>query len=137
GSGKDPAPPSRSARVAASNLSPMPVLGRVNHKSSLQGIMLRSSDFRQIRIRQNAVSGFQINGLGVLHGRLVGYSITSLARARSVAGMVRLSAFANLRLITNSKVVGCSTGRVAGSSPLRIRSTKTAARRNIALALVP
>jgi hypothetical protein len=28
--------------------------------------------FRQTRLRQNAVSGFQINGLGFLHGRLSG-----------------------------------------------------------------
>jgi len=41
----------------------------VNHKSSLQGIPLQRPAFRQIQLQQNAVSGFQINGLGILHGR--------------------------------------------------------------------
>jgi hypothetical protein len=41
----------------------------VNHKSSLQGITLQSPAFPQIRLQQNAASGFQINGLGILHGR--------------------------------------------------------------------
>jgi hypothetical protein len=41
----------------------------VNHKSSLQGIPLQRPAFRQIQSQQNAASGFQINGLGILHGR--------------------------------------------------------------------
>jgi hypothetical protein len=41
----------------------------VNHKLSLQGIPLQRPVFRQIQLRQNAVSGFQINGFGILHGR--------------------------------------------------------------------
>ena len=49
------------------------------------------------------------------------HSIISLARARSIGGMVRPSASAVLKLITSSKVIGYSTGRVAGSSPLRMR----------------
>jgi hypothetical protein len=36
---------------------------------------------------------------------------------------VRPSAFAVLRLITRSNFVGCSTGRSAGFSPLRMRPT--------------
>src|SRR6516165_6385965 len=48
------------------------------------------------------------------------HSITSSARASSVAGMVRPRAFAVLRLITSSKVVLCWTGRSAGLAPLRI-----------------
>lgn len=51
------------------------------------------------------------------------YSITSSARASSVAGTVRPSALAVLRLITNSYLLGACTGRSAGFSPLRIRST--------------
>ena len=51
------------------------------------------------------------------------YSITSSARARSVAGISRPSAFAVLRLMTNSYLVGAWTGRSAGLSPLRMRST--------------
>src|SRR5262245_20340023 len=42
------------------------------------------------------------------------HSITSSARASSVGGTVMPSAFAVLRLITNSYLVGACTGRSAG-----------------------
>src|SRR5262252_4962444 len=48
------------------------------------------------------------------------HSMTSSARARIDGGTVRPSAFAILRLITSSNVVGCCTGRSAGLAPLRI-----------------
>src|SRR5262245_48491936 len=51
------------------------------------------------------------------------HSITSSARASSVAGTSRPSAFAALTLIASSNFVGCSTGRSAGFSPLRMRPT--------------
>src|SRR5262249_10473540 len=51
------------------------------------------------------------------------HSITSSARASSESGTVRPSALAVLRLITNSYLVGACTGRSAGFSPLRMRST--------------
>src|SRR5262245_16064291 len=51
------------------------------------------------------------------------HSITSSARACRVSGTVRPSAFAVLRLITSANLVGICTGRSAGLSPLRIRST--------------
>src|SRR5262245_54107372 len=51
------------------------------------------------------------------------YSITSSARARSLSGAVRPSAFAVLRLRTSSNLVGCSIGRSAGLAPLSILST--------------
>src|SRR6516164_6802829 len=50
------------------------------------------------------------------------HSITSSARARSDGGTVRPSAFAVLRLIVRSYLVGACTGRSAGFSPLRMRS---------------
>ena len=56
----------------------MPSLGRENHKSSLQGIPQPSLDFWQIQLRQNALFRFQINGLGILHGRP--FLIVSLGR---------------------------------------------------------
>src|SRR5712692_9882687 len=59
----------------------------------------------------------------------VGYWMTSCARASTYGGMVSPSAFAALRLMTSSNFVGCSTGRSASLAPLRIRSTKAAARR--------
>ena len=51
------------------------------------------------------------------------HSITSSARASSVGGTSRPSALAVLRLITSSYLVGACTGRSAGFSPLRMRST--------------
>jgi hypothetical protein len=51
------------------------------------------------------------------------YSITSSARPRSAIGTVRPSALAVFRLMTNSTLVACWTGRSAGFSPFRIRPT--------------
>ena len=51
------------------------------------------------------------------------YSITSSALASSDGGTVRPSALAVFMLITNSNLVGCSTGRSKGRAPLRILST--------------
>src|SRR5262245_35753121 len=48
-------------------------------------------------------------------------SMTSSARASSLSGIWRPSAFAVLRLITNANLMDCITGRSAGFSPLRIR----------------
>src|SRR5207245_2754704 len=58
------------------------------------------------------------------------HSITSSARASNEGGTVRPSAFAVLKLITSSNLVGCSTARSPGLAPLRILSTYAAARRN-------
>jgi hypothetical protein len=49
------------------------------------------------------------------------HSITSSARASSIGGISRPSAWAVLRLMTSSTFVTCWTGRSAGFSPLRIR----------------
>src|SRR6476659_2383708 len=46
------------------------------------------------------------------------HSITSSARPSSIGGTSMPSALAVLRLITNSNLVGCSTGRSAGLTPL-------------------
>jgi hypothetical protein len=51
------------------------------------------------------------------------HSITSSARARSDDGTSSPSALAVLRLITSSYLVGACTGRSAGFSPLKMRST--------------
>src|SRR3954447_9624782 len=47
------------------------------------------------------------------------HSITSSALTRMVFGTARPSAFALFRFMTNSNLVGCNTGRLAGFSPLR------------------
>jgi len=49
------------------------------------------------------------------------YSITSSVSASSVPGISSPSAFAVFRLMSREYFVGCSTGRSAGFSPLRIR----------------
>ena len=59
------------------------------------------------------------------------YWMISSARASTDGGIVSPSAFAVGRLITNSNVEACSTGRSAGLAPFRILSMKTAARRQI------
>src|SRR5262249_18151897 len=51
------------------------------------------------------------------------HSIPLSARASSVAGTSRPSALAVFRLITSSHLVGACTGRLAGFSPRRMRST--------------
>ena len=51
------------------------------------------------------------------------HSITSSARARSIGGISRPSAFAVLRLRTSSRLVGNSIGRSPGATPFRILCT--------------
>jgi hypothetical protein len=62
-----------------------------------------------------------------LSRHLASYSITSSAATIRVCGMMRPSTFAVLRLITNSNLVGCSTGKSAGLVPFKILSTNIAA----------
>src|SRR5262249_13461722 len=61
--------------------------------------------------------------------KCVSYSITSSANVSTVGRIFRFSAFAVLRLITSSNLVGCSTGMSAGFTPRRILFTSSAARR--------
>src|SRR6516165_1352756 len=51
------------------------------------------------------------------------HSITSSAIASSPGGKLRPNALAVLRLITNSNLVDCMTGKSAGFAPLRTRPT--------------
>src|SRR5262249_41957442 len=53
----------------------------------------------------------------------VDHSMTSSALASSESGTVRPSVLAVLRLIASSYLIGACTGRSAGVSPLRMRST--------------
>ena len=73
---------------------------------------------------------------GLMHrskqrGQLCGlyHSITSSARASSIAGIVMPSALAVVRFTTRSNLIGCSTGISAGREPRRTLSTSSAARR--------
>src|SRR5262249_32254448 len=57
------------------------------------------------------------------------YSITSSARASSEGDMVRPRVLAVFKFMTSSYLLGACTGRSAGFSPRKIRSTYAAARR--------
>ena len=61
------------------------------------------------------------------------YLITLSARASTFGGIVRPICLAAFRLMMNSNFIGCYTGRSAGLVPLRILSTKVAARRSKSL----
>jgi len=65
------------------------------------------------------------------------HSITSSAATSSVCGIVSPSSFAVLRLMINSNLVGCSTGRSLGLAPRKILSTYSAARWNRVGMLAP
>src|SRR3982074_1355118 len=51
--------------------------------------------------------------------RVCRYSITSSARATSMGEISRPIAFAALRLMTSSNLVGCATGQAPGLAPFR------------------
>ncbi len=61
---------------------------------------------------------------------LARYSMTWSACSRSVLGIVSVSAFAVLRLMTSSNFAGSSIGKSPGLAPFRTSSTYRAARRN-------
>jgi hypothetical protein len=68
---------------------------------------------QQHRLRANS---------GFMHrSKRCSYSITLSAPASGVGGTARPSAFAVLRLITNSYLTDCTTGISAGFLPLRMR----------------
>ena len=60
---------------------------------------------------------------------VVGHWMISVACCSTDCGMLSPRSRAVLRLMTKSNLVGCSIGRSAGLAPLRILSTKVAARR--------
>jgi hypothetical protein len=74
-------------------------------------------------MERTSLNGSQVPTADVSRCSKNHYSITSSARARSVGGISRPSAFAVLRLITSSNLVGCWIGKSAGLAPLRILST--------------
>src|SRR5262245_58540746 len=59
-------------------------------------------------------------------GHSIVYSINSSARRSSGNGMLMPSDLAAFRLMANSNLVGCWTGRSLGIAPLRILSTYVA-----------
>jgi hypothetical protein len=71
------------------------------------------------------------------HNRKSAYSITSSARAKRIGETVSPIALAVLRFITNSILVGCSTGISPALTPRSILSTRSAARRYMSGILGP
>src|SRR5262245_26426466 len=65
------------------------------------------------------------------------HSITSSARASSVAGISRPKIRAVCALMTSSNLVDCSTGKSAGLAPLRMRPAYTPACRYVSTMLTP
>jgi hypothetical protein len=65
------------------------------------------------------------------------HSITSSARASSVGGMSRPNALLVWRLMTNSNLLDCMTGRSAGLAPLRILPMYTPTWRYASVTLAP
>src|SRR6516164_5981315 len=65
------------------------------------------------------------------------HSITTSAPARSDGGTVSPSALAVIRLMLNSNLVDCTTGRSAGFAPLRIWPALRPTRRYMSAISVP
>src|ERR1700738_4308956 len=76
-------------------------------------------------LQQNRPGADQCTAANDVHG-FMAYSTTLSARIRKVSGTSSPIAFAVLRLITNSNVVGCSTGTSWGRSPRNSLATSTA-----------
>jgi hypothetical protein len=114
-----------SARVAASRTAGRARIGRrvsvsvvcrAAHRLGLPGAFCRHRAPSPNPADQDASGGLR-------RSTACGHWSTSSACKRMLGGMVRPRALAALRLITNSNLVGCSTGRSAGLAPLRILST--------------
>ena len=112
--GRDERAPQHMSRGTLSPF-PSPLWGRVRGGGRLHGdvVAIRSTPLPN----PPPQGGREPTEYAALH------SITSSARASSVCGTVRPSALAVLRLMTSSNLVGACTGRSAGFSPLRTRST--------------
>src|SRR5262245_38648309 len=87
-----------------------PIALRIGHQHADQPHPVRLLRARRERPRGRRATE-QRDELAPLH------SITSLARASSVGGMLRPSDLAVLRLMTSSTFVTCCTGKSAGFSP--------------------
>jgi hypothetical protein len=77
----------------------------------------------RLRSESGRIASHQRNDAMGLTGHCRVYSITSSAIESRPGGMATPRALAVVRLMTNSNLVGWSTGRLAGFSPLRMRPT--------------
>jgi hypothetical protein len=105
------------------------VLAKIDHGPSyprqrpLQRWTRRKIIFREILgvVRFSTFATVSANKRLMHRSNLTVYSITSSARPSNESGTVISSAFAAFRLIVNSTLLTCWTGRSAGFSPLRMR----------------
>src|SRR5262249_59653542 len=100
----------QAATERGGEIGPVILTERVQEPDHRQRRLLRTCRERPCR----RAAG-QRDELAALH------SITSSASNCIVLGTVSPSAFAVLRLITSSNLVGCTTGKSAGVAPLRVR----------------
>jgi hypothetical protein len=122
-SSRRPYPTTSSAFVVQHSKRVSLLLVRINRNGNATSACFRSSS------KSGAIADMPASTLGanrrpeqVQQTEQV-YSITSSALASSAGGTSRPSVLAVLRLITSSYFVGACTGRSAGFSPLRTRST--------------
>ena len=109
------------ARAASGHTAAAPLSSMMNSRRFIACPCMPNSAFNS-RYQNRKVS--QAKLVGGAAGRAL-YSMTSSAIASTPGGMVRLSDLVVLRLITSSNLLGSSTGRSEGLSPLRIRPTYT------------
>ena len=82
---------------------------------------LNSGDWIALSPHHTLIGSGTDFGAPILDSKI--YRITRSARASTFCGIVRPICLAVFRLMTNSNLVGCSTGKSAGLNPLRILST--------------
>src|SRR5262249_24246932 len=111
----DSAPPIDISGIGQSLHERGNVLGRATKLKKADAWNLACYRLRVRRQRPRGRAAEQRDELAALH------SITSSTKEISRAGISMSSALAVLRLITNSNLVSCWTGRSAGLSPLRMR----------------
>ena len=108
---------------ARTNPSPTAAKTAVSHFRQIDPLpTLSACPLRSDRVRTFAPQRFDAVCHNRTHRSKSGlHSITSLASNCIELGTSMPSAFAVLKLIINSNLVDCCTGRSAGFSPLRIR----------------
>jgi hypothetical protein len=129
-------PPSTTARSITSDLRTHRV-GLMTGQGSFASPRMRHNASRHVRfapfattiMRRRTMSRWANSGCERSQ-QIASYSITSSTRRRNDSGIGTPSAFAVMRLMTRSNLVGCSTGISSGFAPRRILSTWSAVRRN-------
>lgn len=93
------------------------LVAQMHYRQSGQGAVNRMQAPSRAHERRRVMSDWSQDP----RSRLVCYSTNSVAANRRLAGSVSPRAEAVLRLMTNSNLADCNTGRLEGRSPWRIR----------------